>query len=69
MAKGSDNVFPKLILVETAAPGSVASGNQAAFIDPVDHLLKLKSSAGVITILESPAERAAALTYAYKTFK
>lgn len=49
MAKASDNPFPSLLFVETAAPASPASGDQRLFIDPSDHLLKYKNSAGTIT--------------------
>lgn len=53
MVKASDNAYPSLLVVETAAPVSPASGNQRLFIDPADHLLKTKNSAGTVTALGS----------------
>lgn len=49
MAKASDNLFPSLLFKETAAPASPAAGNQRLFVDPSDHLLKYKNSAGVVS--------------------
>lgn len=58
--KAHDNQFPKILVTETAAPASPAAGDQALFIDPADHILKLKNAAGTIT---SIAPDAAVLTY------
>lgn len=53
MAKASDNPFPSILIVETAAPSSPSSGNQRLFIDPTDHVLKYKNSAGTVTAVSS----------------
>lgn len=53
MAKASDNQFPKLLLVEGAAPASPAAGNQGLFIDSADHKLKRVNSAGTVTVIEA----------------
>jgi hypothetical protein len=53
MAIGSDNAFPKLILVEGSAPASPAAGRQDLFIDSADHHLKRVNSSGTVTDLEA----------------
>ena len=53
MAKASDNVFPKVLVIEGSAPASPASGNQALYIDTADHKLKRKDSSGSVTTIES----------------
>lgn len=52
MAKASDNLFPKLLVVEGSAPASPAAGGQALFIDSADHKLKRKNSSGTVTTIE-----------------
>lgn len=64
MAKASDNSFPSLLLVESAAPATPAAGNQRLFIDVADGHLKRKDDAGTVTTVEgggvgSPAGTAA----------
>lgn len=52
MGKVSDNLNPKLILVEGSTPSSPSSGQQKIFIDSVDHKLKRVNSSGVVTTIE-----------------
>lgn len=49
MAVASDNVFPKVIIAEGAAPASPAAGDFKLFVDSADHLFKMKNSAGTVT--------------------
>jgi hypothetical protein len=49
---GSDNPYPKVIVVEGSAPASPAAGRQALFIDTADHKLKRKDSAGASVTVE-----------------
>lgn len=51
MAKGSDNPFPSVLLVESSAPATPSSGDQRLFIDIADHTPKLKDSTGAVTAL------------------
>jgi hypothetical protein len=50
---GSDNPYPKVIVVEGSAPASPAAGRQALFIDSADHHWKRKNSGGTVTDLEA----------------
>jgi hypothetical protein len=50
---GSDNPFPKIIVVEGTAPASPAAGRQALFVDSADHHWKRKNSGGTVTDLET----------------
>lgn len=57
MTKASDNLFPKVLIVEGSAPSSPSAGDQALFIDSADHKLKRKNSSGSVTTVEgSPAD-------------
>jgi hypothetical protein len=47
MAKGSDNPFPSILMVEEASPANPAAGRQRLFIASADGLLKLRDSGGV----------------------
>lgn len=49
MTIASDNIFPKIIVAEAAAPASPSAGDFKLFVDSSDHLLKMKNSAGVVT--------------------
>jgi hypothetical protein len=51
MAKGSDNPFPSVLLVEGAAPASPPAGDQRLFLDTADHKPKLVNSSGIVTPL------------------
>lgn len=59
MARGSDNLFPQILIVEGSAPSVTASGtypgiptgDQALFIDSADHLPKLVNHAGAVAVL------------------
>jgi len=51
MTKASDNIFPKLTLVEGSAPASPAASDFSLYFDSADHLLKWKNSAGTVTTL------------------
>ena len=53
MALGSDNKFPKVIVVEGSAPSNADSGDQKLFIDSADHHLKRKNSSGTVVDIES----------------
>lgn len=55
MTKASDNVFPKVIVLEGTAPSSPSAGNQTLYIDSADHKLKRKNSSGTVTIVEAAA--------------
>jgi hypothetical protein len=50
---GSDNPYPKILVVEGSAPASPAAGRQALFIDSADHHWKRKNSGGTVTDLEA----------------
>jgi hypothetical protein len=50
---GSDNPYPKVIVVEGSAPASPAAGRQVLFIDSADHHWKRKNSGGTVTDLEA----------------
>jgi hypothetical protein len=50
---GSDNPYPKILVVEGTAPASPAAGRQALFVDTADHHLKRKNSGGTVTDLEA----------------
>jgi hypothetical protein len=50
---GSDNPYPKVIVVEGTAPASPAAGRQALYIDTADHHWKRKNSGGTVTDLET----------------
>jgi hypothetical protein len=52
---GSDNPYPKVLVVEGTAPASPAAGRQALFVDTADHHLKRKNSGGTVTDLEAAA--------------
>lgn len=68
MAKGSDNPFPSVLLMESSAPPSPVAGNQRLFIDPVDHKLKRVTSGGSVTVIESSGGGgSAAFAWATKT--
>ncbi len=45
----SDNIFPKVILVEGSAPSSPSASDFKLYVDSSDHLLKIKNSAGTVT--------------------
>jgi hypothetical protein len=50
VAKGSDNPFPSVLLVEQGStPASPASGNQRLYIDSTSHLLKVVNSSGSVS--------------------
>jgi hypothetical protein len=51
-ASGFSGILRRLGLIE-AVPGTPPSGQQAVYIDPADHHLKRKNSAGSITDLET----------------
>lgn len=55
MTKASDNVFPKVLVLEGSAPSSPSAGNQAVYIDSADHKLKRKNSSGTVTVIEAAA--------------
>lgn len=55
MTKASDNVFPKVLVLEGSAPSSPSAGNQALYIDSADHKLKRKNSSGTVTVIETAA--------------
>jgi hypothetical protein len=55
MTKASDNLFPKVIIVEGSAPSSPSAGDQTLFIDSSDHKLKRKNSSGTVTSIETAA--------------
>lgn len=55
MTKASDNIFPKVLIVEGSAPSSPSSGDQALYIDSSDHKLKRKNSSGTVTTIEGAA--------------
>lgn len=55
MTKASDNIFPKLTLVEGAAPVSPAATDFSLYFDSSDHLLKWKNSAGTVTTVATGA--------------
>jgi hypothetical protein len=52
MAKASNNPYPSVLVVEGAAPGAPASGQQRVFIDTVDHKFKRQDSTGSVVIVE-----------------
>jgi len=58
-----ENVFPKLILQEAAAPSSPAATQFKLYVDSSDHLLKYKNSAGVATILGAGVADQGVITY------
>lgn len=47
----SDNVFPKVIIQEAAAPASPSATQFKLYVDSSDHLLKYKNSAGTVVTL------------------
>ena len=47
----SDNVFPKVIISEAAAPASPSAGQFKLYVDSSDHILKYKNSAGAVVPL------------------
>lgn len=49
MTLASDNIFPKLIIVEGAAPASPSAGDFKLYVDSSDHLFKMKNSSGSVT--------------------
>ncbi len=49
----SDNPYPSIRVVETAAPAAPAAGDQRLFIDPADHHVKSIDASGVIVDLQS----------------
>lgn len=49
----SDNLFPKVILVEGTTPANPSAGDQKIFIDSADHKLKRVNSSGTVTTIES----------------
>lgn len=51
MTKASDNIFPKVTMVEGSAPSSPAATNFSLYYDSADHLLKWKNSAGTVTTI------------------
>lgn len=51
MTVASNNIFPKVTLVEGSAPASPAATNFSLYFDSSDHLLKWKNSAGAVTIV------------------
>lgn len=53
MTVASNNIFPKVTLVEGAAPSSPAATNFSLYFDSSDHLLKWKNSAGTVTTVAS----------------
>ena len=60
----SDNVFPKVIISEAAAPGSPSSGQFKLYVDSSDHLLKYKNSSGtVVTLGQGIADTGTISTY------
>jgi hypothetical protein len=62
---GSDNPYPKILVVEGTAPASPAAGRQALFVDTADHHLKRKNSGGTVTDLETGGGGGGGLTAAY----
>lgn len=67
MAVASDNLFPKVLIVEGSAPASPASGNQALYIDSADHKLKRKNSSGTVTAIEYTAASFVGVRYSTNT--
>lgn len=47
----SDNVFPKVIISEAAAPASPSAGQFKLYVDSSDHILKYKNSSGTVVPL------------------
>ena len=47
----SDNIWPKIIVSEAAAPAAPAAGQFKLYFDSADHLLKWKNSAGTVTTI------------------
>lgn len=62
MTKASDNIFPKVTLVEGAAPSSPAANDFHLFFDSADHLLKWKNSAGTVTTIATGTSLADPMT-------
>jgi hypothetical protein len=62
MTKASDNIFPKLLILEGTAPASPASGDQALYIDSSSHHLSRKTSAGSVVDLETNQTSSGAAT-------
>lgn len=60
MAKGSDNPFPSVLIVEGTEPAAPAAGRQRVYIDSTSHHLKRTDSAGVDVDLEQAATDLAA---------
>lgn len=60
MPRGSDNIYPHVLVSEGSAPSAsssgtypgIASGDQALFIDSADHKLKRVNSSGTVTTIE-----------------
>jgi hypothetical protein len=52
MAKGSDNPFPSVLVVEGTVPSSPAAGRQRVYIDSADSALKRVNSSGTVTLIE-----------------
>jgi hypothetical protein len=50
MAKGSDNPFPSVLVVEGTVPSSPAAGRQRVYIDSADNTLKSVNSSGAVTM-------------------
>ena len=53
MAKGSDNPFPSILIVEGTTPTSPASGDQRLYIDSSNHHLTRVNSSGTTTDIEA----------------
>lgn len=63
MTAGSDNVFPKLLIVEGAAPASPPATEFKLYVDSADHLLKMKNSAGTVTTFGQGVADQGTVTY------
>lgn len=55
MAKGSDNPFPSILVVEGSTPASPGAGDQRLFINSSTHHLERVNSSGSVTDIETAA--------------
>ena len=53
MAKGSDNPFPSVLVVEGTTPATPAAGDQRLFINSSNHHLERVDSSGTVTDIEA----------------
>lgn len=63
MTVASDNIFPKIILSEDAAPASPSAGDFKLYVDSSDHLFKMKNSSGTVTTFGSGIADMGTATY------